>query len=376
MAGFGVLHRNEASGALSGLTILAEEKERGVRERKQREEKEGDQVSLLAILVTVFRKSLIACKSSRIEEFSSSSSSSSMEIGLPTNVRHVAHVTFDRFNGFLGLPVEFEPEVPRRPPSASSSISCVYSTFCIIQFRLRDFVRPHKALALAWHAAGFGLAALAVAWHVASLGLGRACYWSWPWLGMLLALAWLPWLWHGMLLDLALARHSAGFGLATSAVAWDAAGLGLGIHAALVWLPCSWHGMLLALALAWHATSFGLAALSVACNATGLALAWHAVGFGLSALAMYGIFVADRLSMAFTPPWPWHAMLLALAWLPCSWHALLLALALAWHAAGFGLAALAVAWHATGLGLGMACYRLWHGCHGRGMAYCWPWPWP
>ncbi|KAG4981066.1 hypothetical protein JHK82_034316 [Glycine max] len=45
-----------------------------------------------------------------------------MDIGSPTNVRHVAHVTFDRFNGFLGLPVEFEPEVPRRPPSASASV--------------------------------------------------------------------------------------------------------------------------------------------------------------------------------------------------------------------------------------------------------------
>jgi hypothetical protein len=41
-----------------------------------------------------------------------------MEIGWPSNVRHVAHVTFDRFHGFLGLPVEFEPEVPTRPPSA------------------------------------------------------------------------------------------------------------------------------------------------------------------------------------------------------------------------------------------------------------------
>ncbi|KAM6557109.1 hypothetical protein CsatB_004128 [Cannabis sativa] len=41
-----------------------------------------------------------------------------MEIGLPTNVRHVAHVTFDRFNGFLGLPVEFQPLVPSRAPSA------------------------------------------------------------------------------------------------------------------------------------------------------------------------------------------------------------------------------------------------------------------
>lgn len=41
-----------------------------------------------------------------------------MDIGAPTNVRHVTHVTFDRFNGFVGLPLEFEPEVPRKPPSA------------------------------------------------------------------------------------------------------------------------------------------------------------------------------------------------------------------------------------------------------------------
>ncbi|KZV17364.1 rho GTPase-activating protein 1 [Dorcoceras hygrometricum] len=45
-----------------------------------------------------------------------------MEIGWPTDVQHVNHVTFDRFDGFLGLPVEFEPEVPRRAPSASATI--------------------------------------------------------------------------------------------------------------------------------------------------------------------------------------------------------------------------------------------------------------
>lgn len=76
------------------------------------EEDDGeDQISLLALLVAIFRRSLISCKSNRRELCS-------MEIGWPTNVRHVAHVTFDRFNGFLGLPVEFEPEVPRRAPSA------------------------------------------------------------------------------------------------------------------------------------------------------------------------------------------------------------------------------------------------------------------
>ncbi|KDO62552.1 hypothetical protein CISIN_1g041607mg [Citrus sinensis] len=41
-----------------------------------------------------------------------------MEIGCPTNVRHITHATFDRFNDFLGLPVEFEVEVPCRVPSA------------------------------------------------------------------------------------------------------------------------------------------------------------------------------------------------------------------------------------------------------------------
>ncbi|KVH94545.1 PAK-box/P21-Rho-binding, partial [Cynara cardunculus var. scolymus] len=96
----------------------------GFRERRKRRERE-EEASLLDVVVTVFRKSLVdTCNSVKFEDFSSdnNSKSSKMEIGVPTNVRHVAHVTFDRFNGFLGLPVEFEPEVPRRPPSASTSV--------------------------------------------------------------------------------------------------------------------------------------------------------------------------------------------------------------------------------------------------------------
>ncbi|CAH9148105.1 unnamed protein product [Cuscuta epithymum] len=78
--------------------------------------KEKDQLSLLALLVALFRKSFwMACKTERAEHCCSAAG---MEIGWPTNVRHISHVTFDRFNGFLGLPVEFEPEVPRRSPSA------------------------------------------------------------------------------------------------------------------------------------------------------------------------------------------------------------------------------------------------------------------
>ncbi|XP_019199153.1 PREDICTED: rho GTPase-activating protein 5-like [Ipomoea nil] len=87
--------------------------------------KERDQLSLLALLVTLFRKSFwMACKTDRAELCGpvGGDGGGGMEIGWPTNVRHVAHVTFDRFNGFLGLPVEFEPDVPRRAPSASATV--------------------------------------------------------------------------------------------------------------------------------------------------------------------------------------------------------------------------------------------------------------
>ncbi|XP_021716756.1 rho GTPase-activating protein 5-like [Chenopodium quinoa] len=86
-------------------------------ESLKKREKEREELSFLALLVALFRKSLIGCSTEREDHLSSG-----MDIGWPTNVRHVAHVTFDRFNGFLGLPVEFEPEVPRRAPSASTSV--------------------------------------------------------------------------------------------------------------------------------------------------------------------------------------------------------------------------------------------------------------
>ncbi|KAL8089982.1 rho GTPase-activating protein 1-like [Apium graveolens] len=84
---------------------------------KERDKNSRDQLSLLAVLVTLLRKSLwVTCTSVDRAKLSG------MDIGWPTNVQHVAHVTFDRFNGFLGLPVEFEPEVPRRAPSASTTV--------------------------------------------------------------------------------------------------------------------------------------------------------------------------------------------------------------------------------------------------------------
>ncbi|VAH93006.1 unnamed protein product [Triticum turgidum subsp. durum] len=78
----------------------------------QEEEEEEERWSFLALLLELLRKSLLRC---RAED--GGQGQGGMEIGLPTDVQHVAHVTFDRFHGFLGLPVEFEPEVPRRAPT-------------------------------------------------------------------------------------------------------------------------------------------------------------------------------------------------------------------------------------------------------------------
>ncbi|KAK9086596.1 hypothetical protein Syun_028990 [Stephania yunnanensis] len=75
------------------------------------------QLSLVALLFAAIRKSMVSCRVNQQDEVISSAVHQ-MDIGWPTNVRHVAHVTFDRFNGFLGLPVEFQVEVPSRAPSA------------------------------------------------------------------------------------------------------------------------------------------------------------------------------------------------------------------------------------------------------------------
>lgn len=82
--------------------------------------RDDEELSLIALLIALLRKSLAGCRLGTAEE--EEATHRSMEIGWPTNVRHVAHVTFDRFHGFLGLPVEFEPEVPMRAPSASASV--------------------------------------------------------------------------------------------------------------------------------------------------------------------------------------------------------------------------------------------------------------
>eukprot|EP00271_Cylindrocystis_brebissonii_P011366 TRINITY_DN2877_c0_g1_i2.p1 TRINITY_DN2877_c0_g1~~TRINITY_DN2877_c0_g1_i2.p1 ORF type:complete len:464 (-),score=125.16 TRINITY_DN2877_c0_g1_i2:2030-3421(-) len=46
----------------------------------------------------------------------------SLDIGEPMEVQHLAHVTFDRFKGFMGLPLDMEQQVPGRAPSAGRSV--------------------------------------------------------------------------------------------------------------------------------------------------------------------------------------------------------------------------------------------------------------
>jgi hypothetical protein len=49
-----------------------------------------------------------------------------MKIGWPTEVRHVAHVTFDRFHGFRGVPAELQPE-PALAKAPSARYACTFS---------------------------------------------------------------------------------------------------------------------------------------------------------------------------------------------------------------------------------------------------------
>ncbi|KAL0371383.1 UNVERIFIED_CONTAM: Rho GTPase-activating protein 2 [Sesamum angustifolium] len=68
-------------------------KSAAVVEEHAKQEEDHHQLSLLDFILSALRKSM-----------------------------HITHVTFDRFHGFLGLPVEFEVEVPCRAPSASVSV--------------------------------------------------------------------------------------------------------------------------------------------------------------------------------------------------------------------------------------------------------------
>jgi len=102
-----------------------------VEERENGGGKGSGQFPILAFVVAVLRKSLVTCSVERED-------ASGLDIGYPTDVKHVCHVTFDRFNGFLGLPVELQPEVPKKVPSARLVIYpiCLLFSFAGLQIRM------------------------------------------------------------------------------------------------------------------------------------------------------------------------------------------------------------------------------------------------
>ncbi|XP_056860977.1 rho GTPase-activating protein 2-like [Raphanus sativus] len=83
---------------------------------EEEEEEQNQQLSLVEFLLTALRKSVVSCRVDNRQEDRggggiSSAAVHQMEIGWPTNVRHITHVTFDRFHGFLGLPHELQVEI-------------------------------------------------------------------------------------------------------------------------------------------------------------------------------------------------------------------------------------------------------------------------
>lgn len=93
----------------------------GCGKSSSKEMENQQQLSLVDFILAALRKSMVSCRVDRQEQ-DVISAVQQMEIGWPTNVQHLTHVTFDRFHGFLGLPVEFELEIPCRVPSASISV--------------------------------------------------------------------------------------------------------------------------------------------------------------------------------------------------------------------------------------------------------------
>lgn len=87
----------------------------------RRGNRDAEEVSPAALMLAALKKSMVACSVETPDDVISTVHHP-MEIGWPTNVKHVSHVTFDRFNGFLGLPLELELHVPAPVPSASVSV--------------------------------------------------------------------------------------------------------------------------------------------------------------------------------------------------------------------------------------------------------------
>ncbi|XP_020580606.1 rho GTPase-activating protein 5-like [Phalaenopsis equestris] len=96
---------------ISSPTIIKPTEKRN-RERQER------QFSIGAMATAALRRSAAICSVGTGEV----GAGTCMDIGWPSDVQHISHVTFDRFDGFLGLPVEFQLHIPCKAPSASATV--------------------------------------------------------------------------------------------------------------------------------------------------------------------------------------------------------------------------------------------------------------
>ncbi|KAI3863832.1 hypothetical protein MKW98_031424 [Papaver atlanticum] len=98
-------------------------RKRGMTEKQNQLYPQSPAVSFLCLSssASIIRRSMKSCRHFG-QQNGVISAFHRLEIGWPTDIRHITHVTFDRFNGFLGLPVEFEVEIPSRVPSASARV--------------------------------------------------------------------------------------------------------------------------------------------------------------------------------------------------------------------------------------------------------------
>jgi hypothetical protein len=111
----------------------------GEGEDKMEAGRQQQQGQVLGLVLAALRKSVVLpCQMADADD--PVGEAWGMEIGWSTDVRHVAHVTFDRLHGFLGLPVEFELEIPGQVPSARYGFlnSPLFSDECSVSSSIAD----------------------------------------------------------------------------------------------------------------------------------------------------------------------------------------------------------------------------------------------
>ncbi|KAK6120103.1 hypothetical protein DH2020_046139 [Rehmannia glutinosa] len=87
--------------------------------KAENQEKQQLSQSLLDFILSALKKSMVStCRVDNQDQDVISPVHHRMEIGWPTNVQHLTHVTFDTFHGFLGLPVE----IPCKAPTFKSGL--------------------------------------------------------------------------------------------------------------------------------------------------------------------------------------------------------------------------------------------------------------